>query len=326
MQTKPIIVVPEVSDTMRSSAMAVTGTVVVGAICVLAAVRATWFDDANGDAAAISVIALAAVFVTVVRWVPALSDASMRIVPRRHSYALLVACAAVGGEAALVPQHRGVAVGVLTTLCLVSVYLACWGYRSLFLIRRIVAFSVLAWGPTATALHTFVDGTLTGPSARIYQRLSRLDVTAAGDHPWRLYSAMTDRAAIGVICVIIGTLAISRMRMTLGAFTRLFVGCAVVMAAHHLVRLVTPLEEYGASWWADIATNPVVEILFAVAVVAALFVFDPAMRVDDDGVAATDDRDPVIFGMHNVRRPARRVRFAGATVPAGILAFVVTLP
>lgn len=326
MQTNSTIVVPDVSDTMRSSVMAVMGTAVVGAICVLAAVRATWFDDANRDAAAISVIALASVFVTVIRWVPALSDASMRIVPRRHAHALLVACVAVGGYAALVPEHRGVAVGVLTTLCLVSVYLACWGYRSLFLIRRIVAFSVLAWGPTATALHSFVDDTLTGPSERIYQRLSRLDVAAAGDHPWRLYSAMTDRAAIGVICVILGTVAISRMRMTLGAFTRLFLGCAVVMAAHHLVRLVTPLEEYRTAWWADIVTNPAVEILFAVAVVAALFAFNPAMRVNDTGVAAADDRDPEIFGVHNVRPPARRVRFAGATVPAGILAFVVMLP
>ncbi len=326
MQTKPILVVPEVSDTMRSSAMAVTGTAVVGAICVLAAVHATWFDDANSDSAAISVIALAAVFVTVVRWLPALSDESMRIVPRRHAYALLVACAAVGGYAVLVPQHRGVAVGVLATLCLISVYLACWGYRSLFLIRRIVAFSVLAWGPTSSALHAFVDDTLTGPSERIYQRLSRLDVAAAGDHPWRLYSAMTDRATIGVICVVLGTLAISRMRMTLGAFTRLFLGCAVVMAAHHLVRLVTPLEEYRTTWWADIVTNPAAEILFAVAVVAALFTFNPAMRVNDTGVAAADDRDPEIFGVHNVRRPAPGVRFAGATVPAGILAFVVTLP
>jgi hypothetical protein len=329
MHTKTIsvdIVVPEVSDDMRSSAMAIMGTAVVGAICVLAAVRATWFDDANRNGAAISVIALAAVFVTVVRWVPALSDASMRIVPRRHAYALLGACVAVGGYAALVPQHRGVSVGVLTTLCLVSVYLACWGYRSLFLIRRIVAFSVLAWGPTAAALHSFVDGTLGGPSERIYQRLSRLDVAAAGDHPWRLYSAMTDRAAIGVICVIVGTLAISRMRMTLGAFGRLLLGCLVVMGAHHLVRLVTPLEEYRTAWWAELVTSPVVEILVAVAVVAALFVFNPAMRVDDSGVTAADDRDPEIFGVHNVTRPAKRVRFAGATLPAVILGLVVTLP
>ena len=189
-----------------------------------------------------------------------------------------------------------------------------------------MAFSVLARGPTATSLHAFVDDTLTAPSERIYERLGRLDVTAAGEHPWRLYSAMTDRAAIGVICVILGTLAISRMRMTLGAFARLFLGCAVLMAAHHLARLLTPLEEYRTSWWAGIVTNPVVEIFFAVAVVAALFAFNPAMRVNDTGVTAADDRDPEIFGVHNVRRPARRVRFAGATVPAGILALVVALP
>ena len=58
-----------------------------------------------------------------------------------------------------------------------------------------------------------------------------------------------------------------------------------------------------------------------------LFAFNPAMRAgDDDGVAAADDRDPEIFGVHNVTRPARRVRLAGATMPATILAFVVTLP
>lgn len=329
MHTKTIsldIVVPEVSAEMRSSAMALLGTVAIGVICALAALRAIWFDNSNSDAAAVSVIAFAAVFVTVVRWVPALSEASMRVVPRRHAYVLLAACAAVAGYAALVPSQRGAAVGVLTTLCLVSVYLACWGYRSLFLIRRIVAFSVLGWVTTATALHAFVDDTLGGPSERIYQRLSRLDVAASGNHPWRTYAAMTDRAAIGVICVIVGTLAISRMRMTLGAFARLFLGCAVVMAAHHLVRLVTPLEDYHTPGWTAIVTHPAVEIMFAVAVVAALFAFNPAMRVNDTGVAAADDRDPEIFGVHNVTRPAGGVRFAGAAFPAAILAFVVTLP
>ncbi|HEX4981817.1 MAG TPA: hypothetical protein VFV63_08970, partial [Ilumatobacteraceae bacterium] len=313
MKTRTVSVdirVPEISDDMRSSAMAVAGIAVIGGICALVAVRALTESDAYSSpgAGAVGVLGAAAVLVSVLRWVPSLREESMRSVPRRYAAMLLAACIALGGVAITSSAWRDPVIGVLPSLCLLNVYLACWGYRSMYLLRRVVLFSVLSWPVVASSLFEFVGRSLRAPSDLIFRRLSSLDFASASDHPWRVLSAMTGHATVAVVGVVILTIAASRLRLSVPAVARLVIGSTLAMVLQHTLVLSARIESYGPSWWAGAAASPVIELVIAAIVAAGLFSSASALTSDDHASSPSPDRDPEIFGLHNIAMPVRAMR------------------
>jgi hypothetical protein len=320
--------VPELSPRLRSSVVAITGTAAIGGICLLTAVRALAESAAYAapGAAAVGILGVIAVLVSVVRWVPSLDEESVRTVPRGHAAALLAASIAVGVVALAVPTRRGVLIGVLSSLCVINVYLACWGYRSLFLLRRLVLFSVLSWPVAARAVHRYVDASLTGPSDLVFRRLGSFGVASADDHPWRVLSAMTEHGTVAVIAVVVLTIASSRLRLSVPALGRLLVGTGVAMIVHHVVLLSVPLERYERTWLANLAAGPATELAIAGLVAVWLYSWTSAMAADEHVSSPSPDRDPEIFGAHDIPAPATVMRFCSLVVPAAVMALVVIRP
>jgi hypothetical protein len=320
--------VPELSPERRSSVVAVTGTAAIGGICLLTTVRALAERAAyaSSGAAAVGILGAVAVFVSVVRWVPSLEEESVRTVPRAHAAALLTASIAVGVVALAVPTRRGALIGLLSSLCVLNVYLSCWGYRSLFLLRRLVLFSVLSWPVVARAVHRYVDASLTGPSDLVFRRLGAFGIASADDHPWRVLSAMTEHATVAVTAVVVLTIASSRLRLSVAALGRLLVGSVVAMIVHHVVLLSVPLERYDRTWMANLVTGPAAELAIAALIAVWLYSWTSAMAADEHVSNPSPDRDPEIFGAHDIPAPATAMRFCSLVVPAAVMALVVIRP
>ena len=328
MRTRTIsveITVPVITDELRSSAMAISGAVVIGAICLLAALRASADPSAypTPGAAAVATLAAASIFLGVIRWVPSLSDEIARPVPRRHATILLTVTAALGLLAIADIGANPEIFGLLTSLCLLNAYLACWGYRALFLIRRIVLFSVLTWPPIAAGLYSAVNSLLTGVSDLTYQRLGSLGVGDASAHPWRVLSAMSNHATIAVTGAVTITLAASRLRLSLPAMLRLTIAAAAAMILHHVLLLSAAIESYQPSPWDRFATSPMIELAVAVDVAAAMFYSVWNLTASDGETVAAAERDPAIFGSHNVASPRLTVRFCSVLFPALLLTAAV---
>lgn len=319
---------PDVSVELRSTVAAAAGVAVISGICLLTVTRALAEPGAyrSAGAAAIATLGALAVTVSVVRWVPSLAEESVRTVPRRHAAALLVASIALAVVALLVPDRRGAAVGVLCTLAVVNVYLACWGYRSLFLLRRLVLFTVLSWPVAAAAVHEYVGASLTAPSDLVYRRLGTFGVASADEHPWRVLSAMTEHATVAVAGVVVLTLAASRLRVSVAAIARLVIGSAVAMVAHHLLLLSLPIERYERVWWASALAGPIAEVAIAALVAIGLFSSASALASDEQLDSPSPDRDPEIFGAHDIAAPTPGLRFCNLVVPAAMMALVVMRP
>jgi hypothetical protein len=324
----PDVTIPEITAELRSSAMAVAGTFTIGLICGLVVLRALMEREAYGSpgAAATGVLGAVAVFVSVLRWTPSLQEDSVRAVPRRHAAMLLAASVSIAAVAITVTQWRDGIVGVLSTVCLLNVYLACWGYRSLFLLRRITLFSVLSWPVVATALHDFVGASLTAPSDLVYRRLSSFNIASATDHPWRVYQAMTGHATVAVVGVVILTLAASRLRLSVAAIGRLVIGTTIALIVHHAVVLSAAIESYEPSWWAMAATSPVLELVVAGLVATALFSTASALTSNEHATIPSPDRDPEIFGVHHTVRPVVSMRVVGLVMPAALMIIAVMRP
>lgn len=329
LSTQPAHVrVPEMSDELRSSVAAVTGTSVIGGVCLLTTVRALAESRAYGSpgAAAIGILGAVAVLVGLVRWVPSLAEESVRTVPRGHAAGLLAASIAVGVVALAVPTWRGALIGVLSSLCVLNVYLSCWGYRSLFLLRRLVLLSVLSWPVVATVVNRYVGASLTGPSDLVFRRLGSFGVASADDHPWRVLSAMTEHGTVAVTAVVVLTFAASRVRLSVAALARVLVGSAVAMVVHHLVLLSVPIERYDRSWLANQVTGPIAELAIAGLVAVWLYSWTSELAADEQVSSPSPDRDPEIFGAHDIPTPARTMRFCSLVVPAAVMALVVIRP
>ncbi len=328
MRTRTVSVeirVPVVDDDLRSSAMAVGGCSAIGAICALAAGRALTDASAypNRGAAAIAAVAAAAVFIGVLRWVPSLGEDVARPVPRRHATVLLVVSAALGSLAVAGVGRNAEILALLTTLSLVNAYLACWGFRSLFLLRRVVLFSVLTWPPIAVGLYTAANSLLGGASDLTYRQLSSYGIGHAAEHPWRVLSAMPDHGTIAVTGAVTITLAAARLRMSLAAAIRLTIAAAAAMVLHHLVLLSTPIESYEPSSWVRFASGPLLELCIAFDVAAAMFYWNWKLTTDEVETTAATDRDPEIFGSHNVASPLPTMRFCSVLFPALLLTAAV---
>ncbi|MDP2289625.1 MAG: hypothetical protein Q8M22_00455 [Actinomycetota bacterium] len=319
---------PDVSVDLRSTLAATAGVAVIGGICLLTVTRAVAEPGAyrSAGAAAIATLGALAVAVSVVRWVPSLADDTVRTVPRRHAAALLAASIALAALALVAPAWRGGAIGVLCTLAVINVYLACWGYRSLFLLRRLVLFTVLSWPLAAGAVHEYLAASLTAPSDLVYRRLGTFGVASADEHPWRVLSAMTDHATVAVAGVVVLTLAASRLRLSIPAIARLVIGSALAMLMHHLLLLSLPIERYERAWWEHVLAGPIAEVAIAAVVAIGLFSSASALVSDEQLDSPSPDRDPEIFGAHDIAAPTPGLRFCNLVVPAAMMALVVMQP
>jgi hypothetical protein len=317
--------VPPISDDVRSSAMAATGTFVIGTICVLVTIRALaeWGSYGSQAAAAIGILGMAAVLVSVLRWSPSLDEESVRTFPRRHAAILFGLSIALGATVLATATWHGTGIGVLSTLCLLNVYLACWGYRSLFLLRRLVMFSALSWPIVARAVHEVVARTLSGPSDLIFRRLDSLGIASADDHPWRVLSAMTQHATVAVTGVVVLTLAASRLRLSVPAFSRLLIASLLAMLVHHALLMSAPIESYQQSWWAGFASGPILELLIAALFAVALFSSASALTTDEHASVPAADRDPEIFGAHNIATPVIAMRVCSLVIPTVLMTMAV---
>ena len=319
---------PTISDDLRSTAVGATATAVIGTICVLVTIRALvdWGSYGSPAAGAIGILGMAAVLVSVLRWSPTLDEESVRTFPRRHAAILLGSSLVLGATVLSTSTWHGTGIGVLSTLCLLNVYLACWGYRSLFLLRRLVLFSVLSWPIVARAIHDVIARTLSGPSDLIYRRLGSLGIASADDHPWRVMSAMTQHATVAVAGVVVLTVAASRVRLSVPAFLRLLFASGLAMLLHHLLLLSAPIESYEQSWWAGFAAGPILELIVAALLAVALFPSASALTTNDNAATPAPDRDPEIFGVHNIATPVVAMRVCSVVMPTALMTMAVIGP
>jgi len=310
---------------LRSALLGVVGVALIGGTCVLVVIHALIDQDSYGsaDAAAIGALGAVAVLVSVLRWSPSLDDESIRRVSRSHSLILLAVSIAVGAAALARPGRSDVSVGVLSSLCLLNVYLGCWGFRSLFLLRRVMLFSVLSWPVAADIVVEFVGKSLTGLSDLVFRRLGSLGLAAADDHPWRVLSAMTEHATVAVVGVVVLTLAASRLRLSVAAVARLLVGCSLVVLVHHTLLLSAPIESYHRSWWADVASGPIIELALAGLFAVVLFSPMSVSTSDDHASSPSPDRDPEIFGDQDDAGPVIAIRLCSVVVPAALMTLAV---
>ena len=162
----------------------------------------------------------------------------------------------------------------------------------------------------------------------IYRRLASIDVVGVSDRPWRVFTAMTDRAPIITIAaVVIGT-AMSRRRLTARGSMEMAVAIALAMVVHHATVLTSPIERYERSWWVDLVTGPGYELaLGGLAAVGAAAVARRSAsregRAQNPSVTAARDRDPVLFAVLAADDAPMSVRAAIVVVPLALLVALV---
>ena len=149
-----------------------------------------------------------------------------------------------------------------------------------------------------------------------------------GDHPWRVFTAMTDRATVlAITAVVIGT-AMSRRRLTARGSIELAAMVIAAMVVHHGLLLTSPIERYERTWWVEFVSGPGVELaLGAVAAAAAAGIARRSAardgRAQNPSVTAAPDRDPVLFAVlaaddaARARSGGHRDRAVGAAGRAG---------
>ena len=210
------------------------------------------------------------------------------------------------------------------TLALTGVYLASFQFRASFLLRRLTVLSVFLWIPVAQAVSGLVRSSLGPVSDLVYRRLAMLEVLSVEHHPWRLFSAMTDRATVMVIGTVMLTTALSRRRLSLRSLFAMVAVMTVGMIAHHLAVLLAPIERYDRPVWADIVPGSNAEVVLAI--VAASIVTLLARARPDQASASTTvaaDRDPVIFAVVDGDTTAPPLRIVIALAMVVLVATVV---
>jgi hypothetical protein len=309
-------------------------TVAMLGLCVLAGAvllheRAPASDDGAGF---VPVIALIGIAIAVARWHPRSGEIPVRgIAP--------TVATAIGGAAALLlvglvvaPGHGGgpgLAAGISITLGLAGGYLLCWGYRSIALLRTVVLLSLLTWPPVGDLTHVIVRSSLQQPSDLIYRRLAQFQLFGVRDEPWRLFTASLHRGSLVVIATLVLAIAASRWRVSARVLLDLALTAVAALVFHHVVVMLSPIDNYEPTSAGRLATDPGIEIALAVGAVSALGLVRSRRRTrdrtPDAEVAGTavrhEHRDPVIFSSNgSVQR-----RSTTALVACGVVPLVVGL-
>lgn len=283
-------------------------TVAMLALCMTAGAvllrdRAPASDDGAGS---VPVIALIGIAVAVTRWHPRSGEVPVRgIAP---SVAL-----AIGGAAGLLLAGlvvsggqgggAGLAVGMSITLGLAGGYLLAWGYRSIALLRTVVLLSLLTWPPIGDLTHLIVRSSLQQPSDLIYGRLAQFELFGVRDEPWRLFTASLHRGSLVVIGTLVLAIAASRWRVSARVLVDLALTTVAALVVHHVLVMLSPIDDYEPTSAGQLATDPGIEIAIALGAVLALGLVRSRRRTRDGmpevGVAGTavrrEHRDPVIF-------------------------------
>jgi hypothetical protein len=77
---------------------------------------------------------------------------------------------------------------------------------------------------------------------------------------------------------------------------------------------------------ANLVTGPAAELAIAALIAVWLYSWTSAMAADEHVSNPSPDRDPEIFGAHDIPAPATAMRFCSLVVPAAVMALVVIRP
>ena len=277
---------------------------------------------------AVSAAAALAIMIGVLRWAPGLQDDEARPV----ATAVLVLVMFVATELFIVSWARegsmAVLLGPLATAGVVAGYLATFGFRSTFLLRRLTLLSMLLWAPVAAAAERVVSASIDPLSDLIYRRLASIDLFGVSERPWRVFSAMTDRAALVAIGAVVIGAAMSRRRLSARAAAEMAVAVTAALVVHHATILASPIERYERPWWLIFVAGPIYEVLLGVtAAMAAAWVAKRTVARDGRGqnpsVSAAPDRDPVLFAVSADDEAPLAVRLCAVVVPMLLIAVLV---
>ncbi|MCX6522113.1 MAG: hypothetical protein NTZ21_15750 [Actinobacteria bacterium] len=319
--------------TMRRPAVPTPAAVLatLGRLCLLTAAVLPAFAASvteRADVAAVSTAAAVAIVIGALRWAPSVDGDGARPV----AGAALLLLGAVALELFVLawghPGWTPALLGPIATVAIVAGYLAAFGFRSAFLLRRLGLLSLLLWTPVAIAAERVVRSSLDPLSDLIYRRLASIDVVGVSDRPWRVFTAMTDRAPlIAIAAVVIGT-AMSRRRLTARGSLEMAVAVVLAMVVHHVTLLATPIERYERTLWLDVVTGPGYELaLGALAAIGAAAVAQRSAardgRAQNPSVTAAPDRDPVLFAVLAADDAPMSVRAAVVVVPLALLVVLV---
>ncbi len=293
-----VLVVPDRLTTATQSRIGAVAVLSVAVLVIANAVRAGTSGSSVAVAAAISLA------ISVIRWTPTSDHDVQRPMPASVNALTLAAVVELALLALAEPTRVSTLAGPMVTASCLSVYFACWGFRSLYLLRRVVLLSVLCWTPVANGVHEVMGRSLQQLSDLVYQRLAALPLLEVGDHPWRLYSAMSYRGTGVVIAVAVIGVAAARRRVTVGFAAQLAATGFIALIVHHALVLAAPIDQYDSGWFARLVTTPWTGIAIggaAVAIVAAASALrgGPGEQEHTSGASSVvADRDPVIFGVH----------------------------
>lgn len=309
----------------RSWSLVAPGRLALFAIAAVAVARSAASGELGDAHVGVPVIAMVAIVVSVARWMPAEDLEVVRPVPAALVLCALVASVQLWLIAATQPHRVDVLFGPLVTATLVAVYLACWGFRSLFLLRRVVVLSILTWEPVATGVHRVVRNSVQQLSDLVYRRLAAIGWLGVDDEPWRWFTAMTHRGAIVVIGTVVLGVAASRRRLSMRSCGEVAAAAFLAMIVHHAVVLASPLDDYGRSWVARACAGPAMELVIAGAAAVALAVARSRREATmaERQTSPLSDRDPVIFGVDGAGAPALLLRTITAAVSVLLVATVV---
>ena len=309
------------------------------ALCAIAgAVLLRGHAPASDDGAgAVPVIALIGIAIALTRWHPRSGEIPVRGIAPSAAMAIAGAAALVLAGLVVAGGHggAGLAAGMAITLGLSGGYLLAWGYRSIALLRTVVLLSLLTWPPVGDLTHVIVRSSLQQPSDLIYRRLAQFQVFGVEDEPWRLFTASLHRGSLVVIATLVLAIAASRWRVSARVLLDLALTAVAALVVHHVVVMLSPIDNYEPTSAGQLATDPGIEIALAVGAVLALGLVR-ARRLTRDGIpdagaAGTavrrDHRDPVIFSSSEwVQRRSTTALVACGVAPLLVGLFICTRP
>ncbi|MGD9793634.1 MAG: hypothetical protein AB7V43_09140 [Acidimicrobiia bacterium] len=295
---------------------------VASSVLVLAAAVRHGADDSGAAIGAIPALASLAIVASVVRWRPTFEHLPVRSVSVRWHHTIVAMAAVVAVVCMIGSRWAQWAIGPAFTVAVCATYLSTWGFRRLFLLRRVVAMSVLTWYPVAQVLEPLCRATIAVPSNIIYRRLASIGAYGIDQHPWRLYGAMSHRGWITVAGVVLLGVMSTREPMTSRRVGVVLIAAYVGLVVHHAVVLAMPIEQYGH----DLATELIVSAWFEITIAALIgtCLGGIGSRYEPDGAVQINhaDRDPMIFAAGHAEVTVA-LRLATIAVPLTALAVAV---
>jgi hypothetical protein len=148
------------------------------------------------------------------------------------------------------------------------------------------------------------------------------------EHPWRVFTAMSDRASLVAITAIVMGTAMSRRRLTARAGVEMALAVCAAIVVHHATILAAPIERYDRPAWVSFVAGPRYELLLGTG--AALLAAWAARRSEaadgrtqNPSVSAARDRDPVLFAVTAADDAPMSVRLGAIAVPVVLLIALV---